>query len=156
MRGLRTLLLGCLLLLTFNVAANEFVFKDMQGKVQRLSDYKGKWVLVNFWATWCPPCLEEIPDLVDMHNARSSSDFAVIGIAMSSSRESVFAFAKQLEISYPIVFGDDKSAAQIGRVEALPTSYLYDPTGKLVSYQSGMITREAIEAYIRSKTRKMQ
>jgi thiol-disulfide isomerase/thioredoxin len=154
MKLLRSLFLGCLLLAAFNVAAGEFLFRDMQGKEQRLSDYKGKWVLVNFWATWCPPCLEEIPDLVDLHNARSATDFVVIGVAMSSSRGSVDSFAKQLEISYPIVLGDNKSAAQIGRVDALPTSYLYDTTGKLVSYQSGLITREAIEAYIRSKSKK--
>ena len=154
MQRLRLLLLGCLLLTTINVVANEFVFKDMQGSVQRLSDYKGKWVLVNFWATWCPPCLEEIPDLVEMHNARKESDFVVIGIALSSSRDSVNAFAKQMGISYPLIFGDDKIAAQIGKVDALPTSYLYDPTGKLVSYQTGMVTRDAIEAFIRSKARK--
>jgi len=154
MNNLRLLLLTCLLLATVNVAANEFVFKDMQGSVQRLSDYKGKWVLVNFWATWCPPCLEEIPDLVEMHNARKDKDFVVIGVAMSSSSESVIAFSKQMEISYPVVFGNDKIAAQIGRVDALPTSYLYDPTGKLVSYQAGMVTRDAIETYIRSKAKK--
>lgn len=154
MQPLRFLLLGLLLLTTLNVAANEFVFKDLQGKVQRLSDYKGKWVLLNFWATWCPPCLEEIPDLVDMHNAHVAKDFAVIGVAMSSSRESVDVFAKQMDISYPIVMGDNKLAAQIGKVEALPTSYLYDPTGKLVSYQAGLITREAIENYISSKSKK--
>lgn len=154
LRRLPLLLLSCLLLTTINVAASEFVFKDMQGGVQRLSDYKGKWVLVNFWATWCPPCLEEIPDLVEMHNARKASDFVVIGIAMSSSMDSVNAFAKQMEISYPIVFGDEKTAAQIGKVVALPTSYLYDPTGKLVSYQAGMVTRADIEAFIRSKTGK--
>ena len=154
MRGLRLLLASCLLLVTVNVAAGEFAFKDMQGKEQRLSDYKGKWVLVNFWATWCPPCLEEIPDLVDMHNDHKDSDLVVIGIAMSSAKDSVLAFAKQLDISYPIVMGSDRIAAQIGKVEALPISYLYDPTGKLVSYQQGIVTRAAIEGYIRSKSGK--
>lgn len=151
---IHALFLAGLLLITANVTANEFVFRDMQGHEQRLSEYKGKWVLLNFWATWCPPCLEEIPDLVEMHNARNATDFVVIGVAMSSSRGSVISFVKQLEISYPIVLGDDKAAAQIGRIDALPTSYLYDPSGKLVSYQSGMVTREAIESYIRSKTRR--
>lgn len=149
----RLLLLACLLLAAVNVAAGEFVFKDMQGSVQRLSDYKGKWVLVNFWATWCPPCLEEIPDLVEMHNARKDKDFVVIGVAMSSSRDSVIEFTRQMEINYPVVLGNDKIAAQIGKIDALPTSYLYDPTGKLVSYQPGMVTREAIETYIRSKAK---
>jgi len=154
MKLLRVLMMAGLLAFTLNAWANEFVFKDMQGKVQRLSDYNGKWVLVNFWATWCPPCLEEIPDLVDMYNARKASDFVIVGVAMSSSKDSVLSFAKQMEISYPIVMGDDKIAAQIGRIDALPTSYLYDPSGKLVSYQAGMVTREAIETYIRSKTKK--
>ena len=153
MKRLSLALFACLLMASLNTLANEFVFKDMQNKIQRLSDYNGKWVLVNFWATWCPPCLEEIPDLVEMYNARKGTDFVVIGIAMTSSKDSVLSFAKQMEISYPIVMGDDKSAAQIGRIDALPTSYLYDPSGKLVSYQAGMITREAIESYIRSKTK---
>ncbi len=155
MKRLCLLLATCLLAITFNASASEFVFKDMQGKVQRLSDYNGKWVLVNFWATWCPPCLEEIPDLVEMYNARKATDFVIVGVAMSSSRDSVLSFAKQMEISYPIVMGDDRIAAQIGRIDALPTSYLYDPSGKLVSYQAGMVTREAIENYIRSKAKKM-
>ncbi len=154
MKYLRGIIFGGLLLTAINVAANEFVFKDMQGKVQQLSDYKGKWVLVNFWATWCPPYLEEIPDLVDLHKARKEKDFVVIGVAMSSSRDSVIAFANQMGISYPIIMGDDKLAAQIGKIEALPTSYLYDPSGKLVSYQAGMVTREAIENYINSKAKK--
>ena len=153
MKRLSLALFACLLMTSLSTLANEFVFKDMQNKIQRLSDYNGKWVLVNFWATWCPPCLEEIPDLVEMYNARKATDFVVIGIAMTSSKDSVLSFTKQMEISYPIVMGDDKSAAQIGRIDALPTSYLYDPSGKLVSYQAGMITREAIESYIRSKTK---
>ena len=56
MQRMRLLLAACWLLATLNVAASEFVFRDMQGSAQRLSDYKGKWVLLNFWATWCPPC----------------------------------------------------------------------------------------------------
>lgn len=150
------MLAAVLLLISTQAISGEFLFKDMKGKEQRLSDYKGKWVLVNFWATWCPPCLDEMPDLVELHNARKDSDFVVIGIAMSSGRDAVIALVEQLDVSYPIVMGDNQMAAQVGKVPALPTTYLYDPTGKLVSYQTGAITREQIENYIRSKTTRLK
>jgi cytochrome oxidase Cu insertion factor (SCO1/SenC/PrrC family) len=138
-----SLLMAALLLVSLSCAATGFEFNDMQGKPQRLADYKGKWVLV------------------DMYNSHRTDDKAdksvhisVIGVAMNSTPDSVKAFAKQMEISYPIVLGSDAIAAQIGRIDALPTSYLYDPSGKLVTFQVGMITREAIENYIRSKSKK--
>ncbi len=150
----RFVLMLAMLLISLSCAATGFEFSDMQGKAQRLSDYKGKWVLVNFWATWCPPCLEEIPDLVEMYNSHRTGNISVIGVAMSSPTDTVKAFVKQMEISYPIVLGSDAIAAQIGRIDALPTSYLYDPSGKLVTFQVGMITRDAIENYIRAKSKK--
>jgi thiol-disulfide isomerase/thioredoxin len=152
MKMMRVFLLLVLLLVSSLAAASEFEFKDMQGRTQRLADFKGKWLLVNFWATWCPPCLEEIPGLVDLYNERKDKDFVIIGVAMSSPRDSIVAFAKQMEISYPIVIGSDKMAAQIGKVDVLPTSFLYDPQGKLVSYQPGAVTRKDIENFIRSRS----
>ena len=119
-----------------------------------LASLKGKVVLVNFWATWCPPCLEEIPDLQELYDAHRKSDLVVIGVALDSTRESVVEFVAKKKISYPIVFGDYDMAAQVGEVEALPTSYLYDPAGKLVSYQQGMVTKSSVESYIKSKSRK--
>jgi len=125
------------------------------GAGQFLGDlYRGKWVLVNFWATWCPPCLEEIPDLVALHEARSKTDLVVIGVALDSDRDSVTEFVQKKRISYPVVYGDYQQAAQVGEVEALPTSFLYDPSGKLVSYQEGMVTRSSVESYIKSKSDK--
>lgn len=156
MKNFISMLAAVLLLISTQAGSGEFLFKDMKGKEQRLSDYKGKWVLVNFWATWCPPCLDEMPDLVDMHNARKDKDFVVIGVAMSSGRDAVISLVEQLDVSYPIVMGDNQMAAQVGKVPALPTTYLYDPTGKLVSYQTGAITREQIENYIRSKTTRLK
>ena len=126
----------------------------MQGHEQRLQDYRGKWVLVNFWATWCPPCLEEIPDLIALHEAHKDTDLVVVGVALDSTRESVVEFVAKKKIGYPIVFGNYDMAEQVGEVEALPTSYLYDPTGKLVSYQQGMVTRASVESYIKSKSGK--
>ncbi|MBI4809466.1 MAG: TlpA family protein disulfide reductase [Nitrosomonadales bacterium] len=143
-----------LLLAAGSASAQDFVFKDLQGQAQRLSDYRGKWVLVNFWATWCPPCLEEIPDLIALHEAHKNTDLVVIGVALDSTKESVVEFVAKKRISYPIVFGDYDMATQVGEVEALPTSYLYDPSGKLVSYQQGMVTRSSVESYIKSKKKK--
>ncbi len=149
MRRLTALLL--LLLVAAPAAAGGFSFKDMQGQTQRLSDYRGKWVLVNFWATWCPPCLEEIPDLVELHEAHRRTDLVVIGVALDSTEKSVREFVSKFAISYPEVGGDYDQAQQEGEVSVLPTSYLYDPRGELVSYQEGMLTRSSVESYIKSR-----
>lgn len=149
MKIYRALLLICLSLLAVTAAAQDFSFKDTQGKMQRLVDYRGKWVLVNFWATWCPPCEQETPDLIELHNAHKDTDLVVIGVALDSSRPSITEFVARHRIPYPIVVGSYTLAeAQVGKVEALPTSFLYDPTGELVSYQEGLVTRNDIETYL--------
>ncbi|HEX7455331.1 MAG TPA: TlpA disulfide reductase family protein [Gallionella sp.] len=132
--------------------AGDFTLEDLQGKTHRLSDYRGKWVLVNFWATWCPPCLSEIPELSSLHNAHKNKDLVVIGVAMDySSGKAVADFANKHGISYPVVLGNRKIAAQIGELDVLPTSYLYSPTGEQVSSQAGEVTRESVESYIKNK-----
>jgi len=149
-------LLGAALLMccTALAGAQPFEFRDMQGNAQRLSDYRGKWVLVNFWATWCPPCLEEVPDLVSLHEAHKNTDLVVIGVALDSTEKSVKAFVTKRNVTYPIVLGDYDMAEQVGQVEVLPTSYLYNPQGELVSYQEGLLSRESVESYIKSKAKK--
>ena len=132
-------------------ATENFTLTDAEGKSHSLAGYRGKWLIVNFWATWCPPCLEEIPDLIELHEAHKKSDLVVIGVALDSTKESVVEFVAKKKVSYPVVFGNYDMAAQVGEVEALPTSYLYDPTGKLVSYQQGMVTKDTVESYIKSK-----
>lgn len=152
---LRALLVAVLLLASFGAAAVEFAFKDTRGQLQRLSDYRGKWVLVNFWATWCPPCLDEIPDLIALHNAHKDTDLVVLGIALDyASPKGVTDFAAKHAISYPIILGDHKMAAQVGYVESLPTTILFDPAGKPVGHQEGAVTRAIVEEYIRSKSKK--
>ncbi|OGT16652.1 MAG: thioredoxin [Gallionellales bacterium RIFOXYB12_FULL_54_9] len=149
---LRRFCIGLMLCLPLYSPAADFVLQDMQGKTQRLSDYRGKWVLVNFWATWCPPCLNELPELDALHKAHKDKDLAVIGIAMEyASAKVVSNFVKKHGLSYPIVLGNSKILAQIGDLEVLPTSYLYNPNGEKVSYQAGEVTREMIESYIKSK-----
>ena len=116
-----------------------------------MSGYKGKWVLVNYWATWCPPCLEEIPDLIALHENKKNN-LVVLGVALDyRNAKQVTDFAEGLLVTYPIVLGSPKITNQIGPVQGLPTTYLFNPEGKLVAQQVGMITREAVEGYIASK-----
>jgi thiol-disulfide isomerase/thioredoxin len=145
-------LLGLLLALAASWAqAADFRVTDTEGKSHSLSGYKGKWVLVNYWATWCPPCLEEIPDLIALHENKKNN-LVVLGVALDyRNAKQVTDFADGLLVSYPIVLGSPKVTNQIGPVQGLPTTYLFNPEGKLVAQQSGLITREAVEGYIASK-----
>ena len=131
-------------------AAENFTLTDAQGKSHSLADYGGKWVIVNFWATWCPPCLEEIPDLVAIKESRK--DVQVIGIAMEFQDASqVMQFADGMFVNYPIVLGDRKISDSIGQVDGLPTTFIYDPRGKLADRHVGKITRKQIERVIGGK-----
>lgn len=141
---------GLLLGLSNAVRASDFTLTDTAGKTHKLSQYKGKWVLVNFWATWCPPCLAEIPDLNELHENKKNN-VAVFGIALHyANPKQVVDFAEGLMVSYPIVLGNPKIASQIGPVDGLPTTYLYNPQGRLVAHQLGPITKEAVEEFIRN------
>jgi thiol-disulfide isomerase/thioredoxin len=131
--------------------AADFKVTDTQGKTHTLSGYKGKWVLVNYWATWCPPCLEEIPDLIALHENKKNN-LVVIGVAMDyRDAKQVTDFADGLFVSYPIVLGNAKVVSQIGPVPGLPTTYLFNPEGKMVAQQVGGVTRESVENFIASK-----
>ncbi|MDH5552227.1 MAG: TlpA family protein disulfide reductase [Nitrosomonas sp.] len=145
------ILLFCLVLfVTVSFQAKAFKFQDSTGKIHTLADYKGKWVLINFWATWCPPCLEEIPDLIALYESRD--DVMVIGIAMDyADPKDVMEYVDAMSISYPTVLGDRRIAAQIEELSMLPSTYLFNPLGQPAARQIGLITREEIEAFMRHK-----
>ena len=109
-------------------AGEGFLVKDMAGESHNLLDYKGRWVLVNYWAPWCPPCLEEIPDLVGLYDRRKDKDMAVIGIAFGyKSKKEVADFVDDMLMSYPVVLGDEKIIGQIGSADVLPTPTFTTP-----------------------------
>ena len=145
-------LAGLLLALMVAAAqAADFKVTDTSGKTHSLSGYKGKWVLVNYWATWCPPCLEEIPDLIALYENKKNN-LVVIGVAMDyRNAKQVTDFAEGLLVTYPIVLGTPEIVSQIGPVQGLPTTYLFNPEGKMVAQQVGLITRAAVESYIAPK-----
>ena len=135
---------------TVSAAANNFVLKDMAGKKHSLSEYKGKWVIVNYWATWCPPCLEEIPDLVALYDSRKNKDLVILGVAFDyQSAKEVTDYVNDMLISYPIVLGDDDVMKQIGFSDVLPTSYIYNPRGELIKTKHGLVTKQYLDSLLR-------
>ena len=135
---------------TANSAQEDFTLPDMDGKSHSLSDYRGKWVLVNYWATWCPPCLEELPELEVFHSG-AEGKAVVLGVNMEAIEEpELRAFVDRQFLSFPILVASENPRREqlIGPIEGLPTSYLITPEGEIVARQVGQITAEAISGFI--------
>jgi peroxiredoxin len=130
--------------------APEFDLKDLSGKNVRLSDYHGKVVLLNFWATWCPPCKEEMPWFVDLQQRYGAQGLQVIGVAMDDSdQKKIESFAKQLGVNYPVLLGKESTAHAYGDVQFLPDTFYIGRDGKIVSHVQGLINRKEIEEQVK-------
>ncbi len=153
-RPFRYALMACLCFLTTAVVAEpvDFELEGLDGKTYRLSDYRGKWVLVNYWATWCPPCREELPELEVFHANHKDHNAVVLGVAMERiSKERLQKFVDEQFLSYPILMMNPAATTELGRVPGLPTSYLIDPQGELAARQVGPVTLKELEAFIDRK-----
>ena len=135
----------------------EYALEDLQGRMQSIQDYRGRWVVVNFWATWCPPCLEEIPDLVHFHDDHHEKDAVVLGINMEDiERSKLEAFVDDYLISYPVMPLPAKARTPFGRILGLPTTFLIDPEGRPVARQDGPVSAEMIEKFMQRYKDKAQ
>jgi len=127
---------------TMGKPAPELRLDDLEGKPASLSDFKGKVVFVNFWATWCGPCQDEIPSLIELQNQYASKGFTVVGIAMDEEGKSVVApfvakelydvHGQKLHINYPILLGSDEASDKFGGILGYPTSFLISRDGQVL------------------------
>jgi thiol-disulfide isomerase/thioredoxin len=136
-----------------NLAA-DFSLKDSSGKVFKLSQYKGKVVLVNFWATWCVPCKVEIPWFIDFQQRFKAEGFETIGISLDDEGwEVVKQYTSKAKINYPVVLGDEVVTQKYGGVDALPMSFLLDPKGRIAAVHVGLVEKADYEVEIRELLR---
>jgi len=141
--------------------APEVTFKDLDGKDATLAQYKGKVVLVNFWATWCDPCYIEIPWLIEMQQKYEAKGFTVLGISMDEegksavdpflAKERFNVNGQKLPMNYPIVIGNDDVADKFGGLLGYPTSFLISRDGRIVKKVQGLISYEEFTKAIESQ-----
>jgi peroxiredoxin len=120
--------------------APNFELKDLKGQTVRLSDYKGKVVLLNFWATWCAPCRAEMPDLVKLQKEYQAKGLQVVGVTYPEyTRAAVRQVARRLKLNYPILYGTRERAAKYDVGEVLPTTIVIDREGKIHARLLGIL-----------------
>jgi cytochrome c biogenesis protein CcmG/thiol:disulfide interchange protein DsbE len=137
-----------------------FALEDLSGRKVSLSSYKGKAVLVNFWATWCGPCKLETPWLVELRNQYARQGFEVIGIstddidrtdpkAFGDTKKEIATFVQQMHMPYPVLIEGDSLSKPYGGLDSMPTSFYVDRNGTIVAEQMGITSKDDIEANIR-------
>ncbi len=131
-----------------HLLAPDFVLPQLDGTPLRLSAYRGKVVLLDFWATWCDPCREETPHFVELQQKYADRGLQVIGVSMDDSVEPVRDFYQQFHIDYPVVMGDAKTGEAYGGVLGLPITFLLDRDGRIVAKHMGSTKAETIDLEI--------
>lgn len=144
----------CLAPAAFAAAAPvDFTLPGLNGVTHKLSDYRGKWVVVNFWATWCPPCNEEIPQL-ERFSRENAKRAVVLGVAFEDiGATQLKHFVKAKGIGYPVLMMTPKPVTALGPVWGLPTTYIVDPKGKIVGHHTGPLTDRILDEFINGMTR---
>lgn len=132
--------------------APDFNLKTLDGKTLQLSALKGKVVLLNFWATWCPPCREEIPHFKELYDQYRAKGLEIIGVALDDGGEKdVAPFARQNQINYPLVAAGGQELAQsYGGIRGIPTTFLIDKQGRIAQKYIGSRSKEVFEKEIQA------
>ena len=132
----------------------DFSLPDVNGQIHRLSDHRGKWAVVNFWATWCGPCMVEIPELMRFHERHKDHDAIVIGVNFEEiETPALVEFIAEMGINYPVVRAGDKPLLPFEPLKGLPSTFFVDPHGELVASHIGPVTAEAIEDFLAREAR---
>ena len=125
--------------------APDFTLPQLDGQPIRLSSYRGKIVLLDFWATWCDPCREEIPHFIELQERYSQAGFQIIGVSMDDAPDPVRTFYQQFQMNYPVVMGNAGIGEDYGGVLGLPIAFILDRDGRIVVKHVGATKPEAIE-----------
>lgn len=123
-----------------NNIAPDFELTNLEGEKVSLSDYRGKYVLLNFWATWCPPCRREIPALNEFHE-ENKENFIVLAVDLGESREKVHQFISYGGYTFPVLLDETREIGNKYNVSAIPTSYFLDPQGKIKYIKKGAVSK---------------
>ena len=128
--------------------APDFVLQSASGKNVRLSELKGRIVMLNFWATWCGPCAEEIPHLNELHESLDPYDFELLGINLDEDQSKAMHLANKLEVNFPVLFDTEKDVSKSFDIKAMPTTIIIDRAGKIRHVNRGF-KKGYIEKYHR-------
>ncbi|HHV27919.1 MAG TPA: redoxin family protein [Tissierellia bacterium] len=137
------------------IPAIDFTLVDQYGETHTLSDYKGKVVFLNFWATWCPPCRMEMPDIEEVYKERgkNAEDVIILGVSgpnlgREGSKEKIIEFLKEEGYTYPVVFDETGDIMATYSIQSLPTTFIIDRDGNIVDYVLGAMSKETMENII--------
>lgn len=136
--------------------APDWSLKGMDGKAINFSDFSGKVVIVNLWATWCPPCRREIPDFIELQKEYKEQGLVIIGISLDQSEAPVKPFVEKNSINYPVVMGNSEVAQLYGNIRSIPTTFIVDSDGNIVESFFGLRSKEIFEESIKPLLKKVK
>jgi len=127
----------------------DFALPGLDGQQVTLSDYRGKWVVVNYWATWCGPCREELPELNAFHRAHKDTDAVVLGINFEETdTATIERFLESYPVEFPIALQAPVDETALGPVPGMPTTYIVSPQGEIKAWQIGGMTQALLEKFL--------